>query len=293
MSIKSSSYVLSFIIPSLNVPKELECLIGKIVNIGGAEVILVNQNPGKNLLKQRYSGLNEIVVEPPVSASDARNIGALAANGDFLFFLDDDADLLGVSDCLIDHITKLARKCDVIIFDRCYYEEGALHSYNPPIRRWQKEHWYMAKFVTEWNICIRRSVFFSAGMFPRIGTGSNSKAQSGEIFVLFSKICSITTRINYLPEMAVIHPRYTGAKPLIKCLGYYYGAGYSVGLSVKYFSVPMRVVWIIRTLAAAVRDIFLPERFLLKPTDSGTNLIYRIRICYSRSAGLINGLVTA
>ena len=292
MSIDPTNLAVSFIIPSLSVPNEIYTLIEKIIDIKRSEVIVVNQNPKRPISRLTCSNIKEILVDKAISASEARNLGASIANGEFLFFLDDDADLLNVPTNLVDYIDKNSDKCDVLVFDRCYKIGNILHSYNPSVDRWYKSHWSMAKFVTEWNTCLRKSVFLKAGMFPGIGTGSASKAQSGEMFVLFSSIYNITDRISYLPIVKVIHPPYAGEKPLEKCLGYYYGAGYSVGLSLINFSSMFKAIWILRSFSAAIRDLLIPISSLLKPSDCRANLLYKCRISSARIFGLIDGLRT-
>lgn len=280
----------SFVIPTLSAPAEIYILIKKIININGAEIIVVNQNPAHKISKGDFDDVKEVMLDKPVSASEARNLGVSVAKGEFIFFLDDDADLMNIDSTIVDYLSKNLNKVDVLVFDRCHKRGDELCSYNPGADHWVPNHWSMSKFVTEWNVCLRRNVFQKAGMFPLIGTGSTSKAQSGEMFVLFASLCNITNKIFYYPAVQVLHPPYAGKKPLLKCLGYYYGAGYSVGLSLPYFSFPYKFIWVIRAVAAAIRDLFLPESLLLKPSDYPAHLFYKFKICAARTVGLFDGI---
>lgn len=289
MNNSSEKTILSFVIPSLGAPAEIYILIKRIIGIHGSEIVVINQNPMHRISKGKFCNVREISLERPVSASEARNLGVSIAKGEFIFFLDDDADLLNIDSTIVNFLVDNFNKVDVLVFDRCYKNGEKICSYNPDARQWANHHWSMSKFVTEWNFCVRRNIFMKAGMFPPIGVGSMSKAQSGEMFVLFSSICNTTPKIFYHPGVKVLHPPYAGEKKLQKCLGYYYGAGYAVGLSLTYFSMSYKFMWVFRTLAAAIRDIFLSKSAILKPSDYPLDLYYRLRICCVRIIGLLDG----
>ena len=284
---------ISIVIPSLNAPKELFDLIGQLDVLEEKEIIIVNQNPNVKVT-EIFTNLIEINLSKPVSASAARNIGASHATAEFIFFLDDDAILYMLGSNQWNVLLKSLENIDVIVFDRCFINSSNhnISSYNPSPSVWNERHWSIIKFVTEWNVCIRKSVFFNANAFPNIGVGSSSKAQSGEIFVLISSIHRISKKFLYFPNISIIHPPYSGSKPLKLCLGYYYGAGYSVALSFKYFSAHYKLLWIIRSFLAAFRDLGLKRKDLLVPNDFDKSFVfYKLRIANMRLKGLIEGLI--
>lgn len=279
--------LVSFVIPAVRHSPELAFLVAQVAGLAGTETVVINQT-AEPRFSQR-AGVLELVLPEPVPASHARNAGARAATGEFVFFLDDDACF--VEGCERDVVSSVHanRNCPVLLFDRCHRIGEAIISHNPPPSEWRRTHWVMTKYMTEWNICVRRSDFLEAGGFPPIGVGSPHRAQSGEAFVLFARLIHRGATACYLPQVRVVHPDYATTKPLRRCLGYYFGSGYAVGIGLRGYPASYRALWYARTVAASLRDLVLPIQRLLRPAERTSVAGYKLLIAYSRLAGLLAG----
>lgn len=283
---------ISFILPSLSTPPTLDKIIGQLVTVPNSEIVLINQTGRTNKGRFISRDLKEIVLNRAVSASHARNIGASCAVGKFLFFLDDDAEIDQSCIEMIQIVVADNSQYDFIIVDRCYFKNGVANSYNPSKLNWSENHWNQIKYITEWNICINANLFQNSGGFLEIGVGSNHPAQSGEIFILFANMRMLGCTVAYDDRVKIIHPKYSGEKPLSKCLAYYYGAGFSVGYSIRYFNWLYALLWAARTFAASIRDLFETKGNLVQPQEYISWTGFKLKISYQRAKGFICGLLS-
>jgi len=287
------SYSLSVVIPSLNAPDELLSLLHQIKECPKFEIILVNQS--KRIISDeiQMSNLREIILEFPVPASTARNIGAKHSTSDFILFLDDDAIFFQNSHLLINNIF-IDDSTDYLIFNRGYTNNNNYISNNPAISIINSNHWTVIKFITEWNICIKKSIFDSIGGFPDIGPGSIHLAKCGEAFILGSKLLQLSKSFIYDESIKISHPPLWGKKPYITCLGYYYGAGYAVGFGLKNYPFYYKIIWTLRTIIAASRDFISPINSILSPIEENVNLLrFKFIVGIYRIIGLYDALINA
>lgn len=288
-----NSYILSVVIPSLNAPDELLSLLHQIKECPEFEIILINQSKRVISTEIQLSNFREIILELPVPASTARNIGAKYSKSDYILFLDDDAIFFENSHMLMKNIF-IDDSIDYFIFNRGYTTDNKYISSNPAISIINSNHWSVIRFITEWNICIKKSVFDSIGGFPDIGPGSIHLAKCGEAFILGSKLLQLSKCFMYHESIKISHPPLWGKKPYLTCLGYYYGAGYSVGFGLKNYPLHYKILWTLRTIIAAFRDFISPINSILSPIEVNINLIrFKLLVGIYRLIGLYDAFINA
>jgi glycosyltransferase involved in cell wall biosynthesis len=287
----SAANNISVVIPTLKAPRELFKLLRQLAECPELEVIVVNQSK-KSLLKDVViSNLTEIYLGRQVSASIARNIGAEISKSEFIFFLDDDAFFSNDSHKLLSNVIDLKKYVDCFIFDRGFLRSTTYVSVNPASTRWRSTHWSITKYVTEWNICVRRTLFTEVGGFPEVGVGSPHLSQSGEVFILLSRLFHKSKSFFYANEIAISHPPAWSKKPYLTCIGYYYGAGYAIGVGLREYQLSYRIIWYIRTILAVVRDFLTPMDSILGPVEAEITIKkYKASICWYRLLGLADSI---
>lgn len=286
-------YNLSIVIPSLNAPNELINLLKQLKECKECQIILINQS--KRIISHEIQmvNLNELILEHQVSASKARNIGAHRSKGRYILFLDDDAIFFENSHIALKNIIDNSTN-DYLIFNKGYTKDNKYFSNNPDIRISHTNHWTFIKFITEWNICIKNSIFKFVGGFSEIGPGSNHLAKCGEAFVLGSKLFKISQNFEYYENIKISHPPIWSKKPYETCIGYYYGAGYAVGMGLKDYSIGYQFIWILRTLVAGFRDLITSSQLILSPIECDINKFkYKFTIFYYRILGLFDGVINS
>jgi glycosyltransferase involved in cell wall biosynthesis len=287
----STANNISVVIPTLNAPRELFKLLRQLAECPELEVIVVNQSKKSLLEDVVISNLTEIYLGRPVSASIARNIGAERSKSEFIFFLDDDAFFSNDSHKLLLNVIDLHKYVDCFIFDRGFLRSTTHVSVNPASTRWRSTHWSITKYVTEWNICVRRTLFNDVGGFPEVGVGSPHLSQSGEVFILVSRLFKISKYFFYANEISISHPPAWSKKPYRTCIGYYYGAGYAIGIGLKEYQLSYRVIWYLRTIFATIRDFLAPMDSILGPIEADISVIkYKALICCYRLLGLVDSI---
>lgn len=220
------------------------------------ELVLVNQC-GREILPALHGSaarrVREIRMARPVPAAAARNLGAAAARGEYLFFLDDDAHFDSDRSQLEHLLQGTGCGVDLIVPQRGEIVEGRYESHWPAgLRTVTVRNFPLA--TIEWNLVIRKQLFQSLGGFPAIGPGSRHAAQCGEAFALVARLLSYRARVRLEPTVRVAHPSLAkGARPLTTVLGYQYGSGYSVGMALQSLGPSARRYWAARALAAAAR----------------------------------------
>lgn len=285
------SFVVPVVRPELYMLELIKSLNHSCAGISDIELIVVNQSQSSifQLLSKLNFPVQEIITESVIPAAEARNLGAEHANGQFLFFLDDDAVLVAEPGAVERLLQDFSSDIDAWVTQRGEIIDGKYITHWPPgeVNINQRN---FSKFCIEWNIIIRKSAFLKYGGFPHIGAGARHAALSGEVFVLIAKLLGSRTQIRKLNYIRVAHP------PLLKkdnnalnLLGYFFGAGYSVGISLKYFSLFSAFYWLLRSISAAVADLLF--RFHLYSSSTNPKLKRMgFALMSSRLAGLINGI---
>lgn len=88
--------MLSIIIPTCNRPDAIQRTVSSILNIGiinDFEIIVINDHPDTPVEKFNDERVKIIANEKNMGRSKSRNRGALASEGEYLFFLDDDIEV--------------------------------------------------------------------------------------------------------------------------------------------------------------------------------------------------------
>jgi GT2 family glycosyltransferase len=88
--------MLSIIIPTCNRPEAIQRTVSSLLNIGienEFEIIVINDYPDTPVEKFDDTRVKIIDNEKNLGRSKSRNKGALASEGEFLFFLDDDIEV--------------------------------------------------------------------------------------------------------------------------------------------------------------------------------------------------------
>ncbi|MEY2621499.1 MAG: hypothetical protein RIT26_1319 [Pseudomonadota bacterium] len=169
------------------------------------EIIVVDQNSDDRLA----DALNGLNADIPLThlrvhfkgVSKARNFGAQHARGQFLFFPDDDAEILPGYFKLADHCIDQGHR---VIFGKCVDRNGAdsLRTFSPkPAPLTLRQHRGM--FV-EPNMLIQREVFLQTQFDESLGVGVFHGAEEG--FDLVLRLLKKNVPIYYTPELKVYHP---------------------------------------------------------------------------------------
>nr|WP_146180883.1 glycosyltransferase family 2 protein [Limnohabitans sp. 2KL-17] len=224
-----------------------------------------------------------------IPAANARNLGALEAVGEFLFFLDDDALLIAEPQEFCRLIEELTPQLAAAVCHRGELIDGTYLSHWPTgVTRITVQNF--SAFCIEWNFIVRRELFFSSGAFPEIGTGSQHAALSGEIFVLAARLLGCGHSLNTINFIRVAHPSLLKPRnTATNLLGYYYGSGYAVGISFNYFSLWAKIYWITRVAVAAIFDSthrYRTYKDCIKPELAGL----RVKLSRARLVGFADGL---
>lgn len=201
--------MISIIIPTINRKKELVQLLDSIdrQNYKNFEVIIVDQNPPGYLdsIVHDYSNkfkLKHIVIYKK-GAALARNIGANEANGDVLFFPDDDSRVfedtisLAISlleqndyDCIFGKTVDEDDKDSVIIYSS---KSGYLSLKD-----------YEGKFV-EATMFIKKKLFLQYYYDESFGVGTFYGAEEAHDLVL--RMLKEGIRLYYNKNIKIYHPR--------------------------------------------------------------------------------------
>lgn len=257
--------LISVIIPTIEPEKYLSSLFRTFRDIKTDmfEIIIINQS-GEALSDQIVKDINvdltDHILTHRVPAANARNLGASLAKGEYLFFLDDDAFIYSDKESVLELPQIIVSNIpDVIIFNRGEMVDDKYVSH------WPNNFSILTlgnfpRFVIEWNIMIKKDEFMQLGGFPEIGQGSSHAALSGEVFVLMAKIIGANLSVQLCPSVWIEHPGlFEKPKSTEMALGYTYGAGYAVGLSLVSMKLKWKIYWFARVLFASLADIFFRE----------------------------------
>jgi glycosyltransferase involved in cell wall biosynthesis len=288
--------LLSLVVPLVTSQPHLTNLLHSIgVFFNGhenVEVVLINQS-GASVYQEALSiakvHIREIMTSSVIPAAAARNLGAEKSSGEYLFFLDDDAYINFDEGALTALIFRLESGVDAIVCQR-----GEIY------RNEYKSHWgggikkitqyNFSNIVIEWNIIIKKSLFLMLGRFPNIGPGSQHAAQCGEAFVLIAKLLNSNNGIELFNSLKVSHPSLLKPKnQMVSLLGYYYGAGYSLGFCLNQFNFLGRFYWLSRFVIAILLDfIYRYKRYQQTVPSKPKRLGFKLAKC--RVVGFFDGL---
>lgn len=271
--------ILSLIVPFISSDRGIKYLLRSLRSVQSPDIEVIAVNQTKTPLDDPIkSGLNitEHMTDSIIPASSSRNLGASLAKGKYLFFLDDDAFFFDGAAC-VKQLLEVLRKeeLEMVVAQRGWVRDGVYISHWPKKQK-KISCANFSRFIIEWNIVIKKDIFEKAGGFPKIGNGQPHAAQSGEAFVLAAKIFSCRAKIRLLPEIRIAHPQLNPQKSLAKTLGYMYGNGYAIGISMKYFTVKWKMYWIMRGLTAPIKDVFSGKQ---------------ISLCFAKITGLKDGVL--
>jgi len=285
--------LLSIVIPVVTPQEHLPALFASCHGFPchNVEFVVVNQSGQK--LPNSVADYNEFTITDHLAdrlqpAATARNIGAHIANGKYLFFMDDDAVFHSGPRAFEELLNLLELDIDAVIAQR-----GEIKA-NQYITHWPRGADSItlrnfSRLVIEWNVIIKKTIFFELGCFPNIGTGSPHAALSGEVFVLFARFLCGQHRFELLPSLQVAHPSlFTKPKKCKTALGYSYGAGYAVGLSFPFFSPFWKIYWALRILLAAFLDLYGRNHEQVILIDAVYNIFFRFFLFKYRISGFID-----
>jgi glycosyltransferase involved in cell wall biosynthesis len=286
---------LSLIVPVVRPDAYLANLVRSVAyatsGLAGVELVVVNQS--EHSIAPLCTGieipLREVRTAGVIPAANARNLGANSAVGDYLFFLDDDAVLLSSSDEMSRLLAQLELGIDALICQRGEIINGVYFSHWPAPGSAITERNFNS-FAIEWNFIIRKEIFLEQGGFPEIGAGSKHAALSGEVYVLVAKILGSDHKIQLCEYIRVAHPSLIKSNNnVLNLLGYYYGAGFSVGTSMHFFSSLNKIYWFLRILAAGACDYFFRYKKYQRSVNSIAPGLGR-KLLRARFTGFIDGL---
>jgi len=288
--------LLSLIIPVLHLDLHLPLLFKSIAKFSSTEleIIVVNQSDGElpdYLTREVCIPIIDHITDTIVSAANARNLGASLASGEYVFFLDDDALFYSDEIAFKGLLSELHSGPDVLVVQRGEIVDGKF------ISHWPKgvltvTYRNFPRIIIEWNLIIKKSIFNKLGGFPEIGSGSPHAALSGEAFVLASKIVAINLAILLWPSVQIAHPGlFEKIKPVSVALGYSYGAGYAVGLSLPSFDLKMKIYWVFRVMGASLSDLFLRKGELIFTIEKVDKLKYRFGLAKCKLYGFFSAMI--
>jgi len=285
------SFIVPVVHPELHLVKLIDSLMYSCVGLNDVELVIVNQSKSSvcELTNKICFPVREIITESIIPAAEARNLGAEHAKGEFLFFLDDDAVLVAENDEIKRLINNLSSDIDAGVTQRGEFINGQYTTH------WPSENVLIhqrnfSKYSIEWNVIVRKNIFQQLGGFPDIGAGSRHAALSGEVFVLMAKLFGSGVNIKKINYIRIAHPALIKKEnSALNLLGYFYGSGYSVGVSLKYFSMISSIYWLLRSISASVFDLIFRFRFYSNSTTPKLSKI-GFALMYSRLVGLVNGI---
>jgi glycosyltransferase involved in cell wall biosynthesis len=285
------SFVVPVVRPELHMVELLNSLNHSCSKLNNIELIVINQSQSTilDLLSKLSFPVQEVITESIIPAAEARNLGANYAKGEFLFFLDDDALLIAERDDVERLLKNLELNIDAGLCHRGEILNGKYITHWPSDIATINQRNF-SKYCIEWNVIIRKNIFLKYEGFPNIGAGSRHAALSGEMFVLMARLLGGKIQIHRFNYIRVAHPALLkNDNSASNLLGYFYGAGYSVGTSLKYLSLLSATYWLLRSISASVADFLFRYRLYSNSTSPKIKRI-GFALLFTRIVGLLNGV---
>jgi len=291
--------MLSLIVPLVSQEPHLITLLRSVGNFfdgySEVELVLVNQSGASIYAEAKVLAkinILEIMTDTIVPAASARNLGADQAHGKYLFFLDDDAVIQSGHESLEALLALLAAEIDIVVCQRGHIKgDKYISHWNENVT--SLNQFNFSSLVIEWNFIVKKSIFNQVGKFVQVGAGSKHAALSGEAFILMVRLLKKSDSAVLLHEIKVSHPSLIKQKNQeVSLLGYFYGAGYSVGASFKDFTVLGRAYWFFRVLMASLVDLVYRYRPYRK-TISGKVKFIGIKLFKCRLIGFFDGVFSS
>lgn len=207
----------------------------------GFRVLVVDQNDDDRLVPvlERHVSLDLTRLRSAPGLSRARNVALAVVEADVVAFPDDDC--VYASDLLERVAHRLVAQPEL---DGLTGREVDGQGRSAP--SWQRDRaWLTADNL--WNraisfsIFLRASVAASVGRFDELlGLGAGTQWSSGEEIDYLVRAVSAGARIEYDPELTVVHPKKPLTGDLLRCTGRRDGA--SVGYILRKHGYPARTV---------------------------------------------------
>jgi GT2 family glycosyltransferase len=194
------------VVPTHNRPDAVATTVHHLLESAGAthaEVIVVDDGGSPPLSLPAHEALR-VVRTPGVERSQARNLGALAARGPLVIFVDDDITVR--SDFVERHLDAARQFGDVIAVGRISLLPELLRS---PVGRFRRTIEEPAQdrargFVADQNFCTAANMSMRRASFLALG-GFDPAILSGEDQDLALRSSRGGRPIVYLPEAEVLH----------------------------------------------------------------------------------------
>lgn len=200
---------ISIVIPTLGRRDELDSCIQSIVQQAykNIELIVVDQNCPNFMddIIQKYEEDIDIkhLKIGSKGVSRAKNHAVAFAEGEYIFFLDDDAEVF--SDTLVNIISILSSKNLDVLFGRCIDREGKNSVIDfHPVESYLSIDKHKNMFV-ESTMVIRRDLFQNNLFDESLGVGVFHGAEEGYDLVL--RLLKKNKAVFYTPDFMIYHPQ--------------------------------------------------------------------------------------
>lgn len=201
--------MISIVIPTLGRKQELLNCLDSILNSSyrDYEVIVVDQNHSSLLDESLNSYKQKLTIAHLKvdfrGAAQARNYGAMQANGDILFFPDDDAEIF--PNTLENALLALKTTNSDVVFGKCIDREG-----NDSVIAFNKKSDFLSikkyeGMFIEATMFIKRKIFLSYLFDNELGVGTFYGAE--EAHDLLIRILSDNILVYFTPEIKIYHPQ--------------------------------------------------------------------------------------
>lgn len=272
----------SFIIASLGGNKQLQNCINSIEKAYEykkgleIEILVVFQNVKKNdcNIKTRYPGLTTFYYIHEKGLSRARNYAIKRSKGDFLIFLDDDAQ---IKEDFLNVLSESSLNNAAEAFCGRVFERDTNRAFSLCFANDKKR--YLNR--TDFRYFMGSSHIFKKGIIERIGFyderfGAGAKYPGAEESDMFFRLKHRGAKVAYLPELVFYHPLIFGPKV--------FDYSYSVGaMLTKQLFIDRRHLFtyifiiteiLFKSFLRTLQSIFFPKSIELK------NSKYRYRSAF-------------
>jgi GT2 family glycosyltransferase len=273
---------MSVVVPTIcKNPQRLKLTVDYLLNLNYPrfDIIVVDNRPDPNRVPlPDFGGEGRVRVfwEPHRGVSAARNCGFKNAEGEFVAFTDDDAEVdvnwlleLGtrfVTSPTIDGIGGLVLPMELRTTPQLWFEEffgGFNQSFSAELLSMElladdpMFPYATGRFGAGVNMAIRRSAFIANGGFD-VTLGVGTPSRGGEDLALFMKQVLTGGTVAFEPRAVVRHQhRETEREFLDQVFGY--GAGLTAMFTALVVSEPHHIVKMIQRLPGAVRLLTKPR----------------------------------